>query len=120
MRVISKARLREFWSLPPHAQAAGPLAAWHQNVSSKAVAWSNWSDVRKSYATADLVGNCTVFNMGGNKYRLITRIIFASQKVYVLKVMTHAEYDKHDWKRECGCYSSPPLLPKAQPRPKAR
>ena len=54
------------------------------------------------------MGDCIVFNIGGNKYRLITRIRYTTQKVFVLKVMTHREYDEGKWKDECGCFESPP------------
>ncbi|MFM7843934.1 MAG: type II toxin-antitoxin system HigB family toxin [Planctomycetota bacterium] len=60
------------------------------------------------FASASTVGSCVVFNIGGNKYRLITRILFPSQKVFVLKVMTHEEYDEDKWKKQCGCYVPPP------------
>ncbi len=64
--------------------------------------------MKASYRSADLVGNCVVFNIGGNKYRLITRILYPIQKVYILKVMTHEECDKGNWKTDCGCFSEPP------------
>ena len=70
--------------------------------------WRNWSDIRRSFASADLVGNCVVFNIGGNKFRLVTRIFYPSHKVFVLKVMTHKEYGTGKWKSECGCFSDPP------------
>jgi mRNA interferase HigB len=54
------------------------------------------------------VGRCVVFNIGGNKFRLVTRILYTSQKVFVLRVMTHKEYDDNKWKEECGCYEPPP------------
>jgi mRNA interferase HigB len=57
---------------------------------------------------ASLVGNCVVFNIGGNKYRLVTRVFYRSHKVYILKIMTHAEYDENKWKDECGCFAAPP------------
>ena len=60
------------------------------------------------FSNASLVGNCVVFNIGGNKYRLIARILYPSQKVFVLKVMTHAEYDEDKWKEQCGCFAPPP------------
>src|SRR3972149_598822 len=103
MRVISKSRLKMFWQAAGRNDAEGPLLAWHQRVSSKPGAWRNWADVKRDFATASSVGNCTVFNIAGNKYRLITRILYPSQKVFVLKVMTHSEYDKDTWKQECGC-----------------
>ena len=108
MRVISKSRLKQFWESPGRHDAMGPLLAWHQRVSSKSVNWQNWSDVKRDYATASAVGNCVVFNIGGNKFRLITRILYPSHKVFVLRVMTHAEYDNAKWKAECGCLAPPP------------
>ena len=111
MRVISKARLRAFWQAPGRGDAEGPLRAWHTHVSHRSVSWHSWGDVRSEFGSASLVGNCVVFNIGGNKYRLVTRILYSSQKVFVLKVMTHAEYDEDDWKIECGCFKPPPVKP---------
>ncbi len=111
MRVISKARLRQFWELPEQGDSEGPLRAWYTHVSNKAVAWHSWGDVRAEFGTASIVGNCVVFNIGGNKYRLIVRILYSSQKVFILKVMTHSGYDENKWKNECGCFESPPRKP---------
>lgn len=108
MRIISKARLRRFWEDPAHPDAEGPLRAWYTHVSSKSVAWQSWSDVKAEFGTASAVGNCVVFNSGGNKYRLVTRVLYPSQKVFILKVMTHKEYDLGNWKDECGCFAPPP------------
>jgi mRNA interferase HigB len=108
MRVVSKARLREFWERPGRGDAEGPLRAWHSHVSSKSVTWESWADVKADFATASIVGSCTVFNIGGNKYRLVARILYVCQKVFVLKVMTHAEYDENRWPEECGCFDPPP------------
>jgi mRNA interferase HigB len=63
--------------------------------------------VKASFASASIVGDCIVFNIGGNKYRLISRIRHAAQKVFLLKVMTHSEYDEDKWKGECGCFEPP-------------
>ena len=52
-----------------------------------------------------------VFNIGGNKYRLATRILYPSQKIFILKCMTHAEYDEDEWKSDCGCFEPPPPKP---------
>lgn len=108
MRVISKSRLRQFWEGASNKDSEGPLRAWHTHVAHRTVAWRSWSDLRAEYGSASLVGNCVVFNIGGNKYRLVTRILYPSQKVFVLKAMTHAEYDKDAWKAECGCFAPPP------------
>lgn len=110
MRVISKARLRQFWQSPGHIDSEGPLKAWYNHVNHKTVEWHSWGDVKADYSSASIVGNCVVFNIGGNKYRLVVRILYVSQKVFVLKVMTHPEYDKDKWKDECGCFLPPPRL----------
>ncbi len=119
MRVISKARLKQFWEVPGRRNSEGPLRAWYTHVSSRTVAWHSWADVKADFSTASLVGNCVVFNVGGNKYRLVTRILYPSQKVFVLKVMTHQQHDDDRWKEECGCYSAPPKR-KATPKPPKR
>ena len=104
MWVVSLRRLREFWAVHPRAEM--PLRGWY-TATSKAE-WQTLNDLRTTFPSADLVGNCTVFNIGGNNYRLIARVLFASHKVYVLRVMTHAEYDREDWPAQCGCHSGPP------------
>jgi mRNA interferase HigB len=107
MRVISIARLKLYWE--NHGVSEGPLRAWHSHVSNRKVAWQSWGDVKGDFASASIVGKCVVFNIGGNKYRLITRILYPSQKVFILKVMTHTEYDDDKWKSECGCFDAPPV-----------
>jgi mRNA interferase HigB len=108
MRVISKRQLKEFWEASGHQRSQGPLEAWHSRVSDFAVSWHSWGDLKADFPTASLVGDCVVFNIGGNKIRLVTRIRYASRKVYILRVMTHREYDRENWKEECGCFSPPP------------
>jgi mRNA interferase HigB len=108
MRVISKARLRRYWESPGRKDAEGPLRAWFTHVNNRTISWRHWGDVKTEFANASLVGNCAVFNIGGNKHRLIVRILYRSQKVFVLKVMTHREYDSDTWKVECGCFTPPP------------
>ena len=108
MRAISKSRLVQFWEMPGCEDAEGPLRAWYTHVSHRSVDWSSWSDIKQDFASASHVGNCVVFNIGGNKYRLITRVLFLSHKVFILKIMTHREYDDGKWKDECGCHEPPP------------
>lgn len=115
MRVISKPRLRQFWESPGHNDAEGPLRAWYTNVNSKTVAWHSWADVKADFSSASLVGRCVVFNIGGNKYRLITRVHYINQKVFVLKVTAHKEYDEDKLKDQCGCFTPPP-----EPKEKAK
>lgn len=99
MNVITRKRLREFAA--KHADAATPLEDWYRTASK--AKWQSIQDVRRIYPYADAVrvvsGNdVTVFNVGGNKYRLVTAIHYNVQRVYVLKLMTHAEYGKGKWK----------------------
>ena len=108
MRVISKARLRTFWEAPGHAGSEGSLRAWYTHVNHRTVSWQSWGDVKAEFGSASLVGSCVVFNIGGNKYRLVTRVLYASQKVFVLNVMTHKHYDDGKWQQECGCFEPPP------------
>jgi mRNA interferase HigB len=116
MRVISKTRLREFWETARYGDAEGPLRAWYGHVSHRSVSWRSWTEVKSTFGTASLVGNCVVFNIGGNKYRLISRVLFSSQKVFVLKCMTHTEYDEDKWKSDCGCYAAAPVKPDSRSR----
>jgi len=97
MHVISLKKLREFWRTWPEAEE--PLRAWHRVVEGST--WETYADLREVYAHADQVGRCTVFNIGGNKFRLVVVIHFNRAKVYVRHVMTHEEYDRGNWKEGC-------------------
>lgn len=99
MRVISIKRLREFWQR--HADAEKPLRSWYKIVSG--ASWTSLQDTRATYPHADGVQAddgeiLTVFNISGNKYRLIARIRYDYQLVNIRVVLTHAEYDKGTWK----------------------
>ena len=96
MHVISRKKLRDFWT--KHPQAKGPLNAWYK-IAKKA-RWEKFADVRNDYASADAVGRFVVFNVGGNKYRIIAEINYGRQKVFIRHVFTHGEYDKDDWKND--------------------
>jgi mRNA interferase HigB len=94
MHVISKKKLRKFWEQNPKAKS--PLEAWYQIV--KHAEWGNFAAVRQTFNTADAVGRFVVFDIGGNKYRLIAVIHFNRGKLFVRHVLTHAEYDEGKWK----------------------
>jgi len=96
MRIISLRRLREFWAEHPDAEAS--LRSWSRVVHQ--ACWQRFMDVRTHYGSADQVGKFTVFNIAGNKYRLITVIHFNTGRVYVRRVLTHAEYDRDTWKND--------------------
>ncbi len=92
MHVITIGRLREFWQAG-HASAEQPLRAWHKEVEK--ADWTCWADVKRSYASADAPGNDrVVFNIGGNKYRLIVKVDYERKKVFIRRVCTHTEYDE--------------------------
>ncbi|HEX8248360.1 MAG TPA: type II toxin-antitoxin system HigB family toxin [Pyrinomonadaceae bacterium] len=99
MRIISKQRLQEFAKKHPNAEV--PLLNWYKIA--KKTDWKNLVDVRKDFSHADLAGVCTVFNIGGNKYRLITKIYYPSKKVLIRFVLTHAEYNKKIYEDDCEC-----------------
>jgi mRNA interferase HigB len=100
--------LLQFWETPSCGDAEGPLRAWYTHVINRSVDWNSWNDIKADFASASHVGNCVVFNIGGHKYRLVARVLFPSHKVFVLKVMTHPDYDDGKWKEECGCHEPPP------------
>src|SRR5215203_6644435 len=99
MHIISKKKLKEFWEKHPTAEQ--PLLNWFQ-VTKKAV-WENLVDVRKDFRHADLAGIWTVFNIGGNNFRLITKIYYPNKIVLIRFVLTHAEYDKKIYTNDCEC-----------------
>jgi mRNA interferase HigB len=98
LRIISRKRLREFWEENPDAET--PLKVWHS--ISRRVSWGNPAEMKRDFPAADLVGKCTVFNIKGNDYRLIVKIEYAKQAIYVRHVLSHKEYDKEKWKDGCG------------------
>ncbi|MCC6362163.1 MAG: type II toxin-antitoxin system HigB family toxin [Bryobacterales bacterium] len=95
MRVISRKALREF--ADAHKDAETPLDDWYRTA--KRLRWTSLVDVRKTYPHADGVDKFTVFNIGGNKYRLATHINYRTGRVYVRRVMTREEYSREDWKK---------------------
>lgn len=108
MRVIAKKALREFWRKPGFADSEGPLLAWWKVVNNRQLNWQCFADVKATYGTADKAGDCVVFDIGGNKYRLVCKINFQTHCVFVRAVMSHKEYDNQSaWFNSCGCQSIP-------------
>ncbi|MCX7064452.1 MAG: type II toxin-antitoxin system HigB family toxin [Proteobacteria bacterium] len=93
MRVIARRALRDFWRRHPAAEQ--PLKAWFAEV--QAGKWSHPHAIKRQYRHASFVGdNRVVFNIGGNKYRLVVHVNFAIGVVLIKFVGTHAEYDRID------------------------
>ena len=94
MHVITRKRLNEFADKYPETRNA--LAHWHQVV--KQNNFNSFAQLRSAFPSADQVGKLTVFNIGGNKVRLIAAIHYNRRKVYIRAVLTHKEYDEDKWK----------------------
>jgi mRNA interferase HigB len=96
MHVISRKSKRLKGAAAKHGDLGSPLDAWFR-IAKKAL-WSNLAEVRRTFPTADAVGRWTVFNIKGNEYRLIVEINYVFGRIYIRNVLTHAEYDRGDWK----------------------
>ncbi len=94
MQIIARRTLRLFWER--HPQAEGPLRAWFAQVSR--AEWTGPADVKRGFgATVDVVGdNRLIFDIGGNKYRLVVHVAYRFGRVLIKFVGTHAEYDRID------------------------
>lgn len=96
MRIISKRAIREF-AIGKYRVATAPLEHWYETA--RRAVWRNSGDVRLDFNTADFVGDLVVFDIGGNKYRLIAAIKYRWQILYIRAILTHEDYDKGDWKK---------------------
>src|ERR1700690_2580903 len=95
VHVISKSAWRETVAADP--ALAGPISEWHKVAES--ASWKSLIEVRRVYPHADFVDPYTVFNIKGNAYRLIVKIEYRWQTIFVKQLLTHAEYDKRAWKK---------------------
>ncbi|MDD2741175.1 MAG: type II toxin-antitoxin system HigB family toxin [Rhodocyclaceae bacterium] len=86
--------LRDFARIHPEADA--PLQVFRLLIERGK--FSNFAELRATFRGVDKVGERYIFNIGGNKYRLVAAIAFAPQLLWVKAVMTHSEYDKGEWK----------------------
>lgn len=96
MRIITKDRLRQFWEGHPRgAEAGAVLKTWYNVV--RDADWKAPADVKATYGSASILKqNRIVFNIGGNKFRLVTHVNYRRRIVYIRFVGTHEEYDKID------------------------
>ena len=93
MHVIARKRLKAFWER--HADAAGPLQAWHQEAEQ--ADWANTAQVKQQFPKASIISDSrVVFDIKGNDYRLVVDIWYEGRTVYVKFIGTHAEYDRID------------------------
>ncbi len=95
VRVIAKRSLQKFWERPGCADARGPLHSWYAEAIK--ASWRSPQDIKDQYASASICGNNrVVFNVGGNKYRLVVEVQYQAGIVWVKFVGTHAQYDRID------------------------
>lgn len=94
MKIISNRALRSFAATDP--QADGLLQGWRRVIEKSRL--SNWAELKSAFNAVDKVGDFVVFDIVGNKYRLIAYIRFEKQIVYIKAVLTHRDYDKGAWK----------------------
>jgi mRNA interferase HigB len=93
MRIISRKALRHFWEKSKYADSEQPLRAWFREASQ--ANWNSPAEIKAAYRSASFVGNDrVVFNIAGNKYRLVARINYAYGVIYIRFVGTHAQYDR--------------------------
>ena len=97
MRIISRKAFRIFSQ--KHPESGQTFDDFYGKIR-RCVA-QNLAELRQTFPSADSVGDCIVFDVGGNKYRVITRINYKHQKMFIRFVMSHAEYDKDKWKTDC-------------------
>lgn len=94
LRVIARSTLRDFWEAG-HADAEQPLRAWFSEA--RTATWAGMADIKLRYPHASVVdAERVVFNIGGNKYRLVVKVWFAGQTIFIKFIGTHAEYDRVD------------------------
>ncbi|RLE45777.1 type II toxin-antitoxin system HigB family toxin [Candidatus Woesearchaeota archaeon] len=95
MHVISKKTLTSFWNISQYQETEEPLKSWY--AETKTASWRTPMDVKEKYSSASIIkNNRVVFNIAGNKYRLIVKIHYNTGIVYIRFLGTHAEYDKID------------------------
>jgi len=94
MHVITRKRILEFSHLHPDSRSA--LEAWYAVV--ERTRFLSFPDLRQTFPSADWVSGLVVFNIGGNKVRLIAAVHFNRGKLYIRYILTHAEYDKGGWR----------------------
>lgn len=98
VRVISRRKIRE--AAREHPEWEASLSAWYKIA--KGADWAHFLEVRGSWRNADKVGSCVVFDISHNKCRLIAWINYRSKKIFIRHILSHAEYDKEQWKDECN------------------
>ena len=96
MHIISYKKIKEFSQ--KYSDALVPLSRWYKIVKSEH--FEKFNDVKKLFPKADKVGNFVVFDIGGNKFRLIAFVRYQLNRVFIRHILTHKEYDREKWKKD--------------------
>jgi mRNA interferase HigB len=95
MRVLSRCTLREFWENTNYKDSEGALNVWYTEVTQ--AEWSTPADIKSQFGNASILkGGRVVFNISGNKYRLIVDINYSTKIIFIKFIGTHKQYDKID------------------------
>jgi mRNA interferase HigB len=93
MRIISKKTLKDFYEQSRYIDSKNALEAWHKEVLK--LDWENPNEVKEMYRSASVIGNeKIIFNIAGNKYRLIVTVNYYAKIVFIKFIGTHKQYDK--------------------------
>ncbi|RJP41962.1 MAG: type II toxin-antitoxin system HigB family toxin [Desulfobacteraceae bacterium] len=96
MHIITRKRLMEFAEKHPDCSTA--LESWHRIV--KHTDFISFHNLRQTFPSADTVDNLTVFNIGGNRVRLIAAVHYTTKRIYIRHMLTHSEYDRGAWRKK--------------------
>jgi mRNA interferase HigB len=97
MRIISRKALREYWERHPASEEV--LSDWYNKI--RKLEPLGFVELRETFSSADRVGDCVVFDVGGNKYRVIAHVDYDIQILWIRFVLSHPEYDRGKWKADC-------------------
>ena len=95
MHIITRKRIKEFIEKYPDSQSS--LETWYQIV--RHADYDTFNELKQHFSSADYVDGYVVFNISGNKYRLIAAVHFNRKKIYIRNILTHPEYDRNKWRR---------------------
>lgn len=97
MRIITERKLREFYA--DNKEAENAIREWIRTV--RLADWNSFIDLRNTFNHADIYKNCTIFDVGGNKYRIIAKVKYKTHSVFIRFVLTHSAYDEKKWQPDC-------------------
>ena len=102
MRIITERKLRKFWQDETGAEAGRREKAMREwtNIARRAD-WANFSRLKQTFNSADAYKDCVIFDIGGNKYRIIGKVGYQKHLVFIRFVLTHSEYDEKKWQPDC-------------------